>query len=73
MIKPNTRYPKVQLRPRGERLLLIAGGKEFPGPNPYEMEARNVQNGRYNGGKRFPGGNIFPRKSFPGGKTFTVI
>ncbi len=66
MINPNTRCPKVKLRPTGGRLLLIGGGKEFPGPNPYEMEVRNVQNGLYNGGKRFPGGDIFPRKSFLG-------
>ncbi len=58
---------KVKLRPTwGGRLLLIGGGKEFPSPNPYEMEVRNVQNGPYDGGKRFPGGNIFTRKSFLG-------
>ncbi len=75
---------KSEAETQGREDLLIGGRKEFPGPNPYEMEVRNVQNGPYDGGKRFPGGggiyllgNPFQgedfychtsHKSLPGGK-----
>ncbi len=75
--------PKSEAETQGGRLLLIGGGgKEFPGPNLYEMEVRNYKMVHMMGARDFLGGiyllgNPFwgeyfycrmSRKSLPGGK-----